>query len=500
MSSKTWLTRRNVLRGLGVGLALPWLESLSPSPAQAQAASTPIKRYLLMYFPCGVARDYWAPTGQGAAAAWSLSALLEPLQAYKQYLQVLSNVGQEELYNAGVNPNPSHSLYCAPSFSCTVPDTKQPILNGVTSDQILAKSLNDRLLAQNAAPPPFKSLQTGCSTMNSSPDGRHPSMTRSISWAASDVPLYKEVNPQKVFDTLSMQLAPGGASDPANQALAQLRKDRKLSLLDYVASEATSLNTKLSPSDRHRLDQFLTSVQEIEGRVRVQGATMPTGAHKDYTRPTMSASYNERRPGATLTPDPAGYDRDTHAELMNDLISMAFETDLTRVITHMLDDARSEYHYNFLHQRTFTKGSQTSVLSATDGPLSTVTNGDLLGYHGLSHAGDSNNGFATVNRWFVEKFASLLGRLTLAKEADGTSVLDNTLVLFMSGMQGSSHQLTKLPVVFASGNPLFKADYHNNFASQVRLADVHLTILKNAFGVDIDQLGYSQGIVPELLA
>jgi len=499
MSSKTWITRRNVLRGAGVGLALPWLESLAPAPARAQAAPTPIKRYLLLYFPCGVARDYWSPKGQGAGAAWSLSALLEPLLEYKKYLQVLSNVGQEELYNNGVNPNPSHSLYCAPSFSCTVPDTSKPILNGPTTDQILAKALNDRLLAQNLTPPAFKSLQTGCSTMNSNPDGRHPSMTRSVSWSASDVPLYKEVNPQKVFDTLSMQLAPGGATDPANQALAQLRKDRKLSILDYVSSEATSLNTKLSVSDRRRLDQFLTSVKEIEGRVQSQGATMPI-THKDYPRPTMSASYNERRPGATLTPDPAGYNRDTHAELMNDLISMAFETDLTRVMTHMLDDARSEYHYNFLHQREFTKGSQTSVLSASDGPVSTVTNGDLLGYHGLSHAGDNNNGFATINRWFVEKFASLLGRLTTAQEADGKSVLDNTFVLFMSGMQGSSHQLTKLPVVFASGSPVFKADYHNNFPAQVRLADVHLTILKNGFGVDIDKLGYSQGVVSDLLA
>lgn len=501
MNHKTRTNRRNVLRGLGVGLALPWLESLAPSAAQAQAVGTPVKRYLLMYFPCGVARAYWPPKGQGAGSAWSLSALLEPLKDYKQHLQVLSNVGQEALYNAGENPNPSHSLYCAPSFSCTVPDTKLPILGGPTTDQIIAKKMADDIAAKGLVAQPFKSLQLGCSTMNSNPDGRHSSITRSVSWSASDVPLYKEVNPQKVFDSLTTQLAPGGATDPANQALAQLRKDRKLSILDYVLDEANTLNGKLSVSDRRRLGQFLSSVREVEGRVQAQGATM-TGSTKTYTRPTLTASYNERRPGAALMADPNGYNRNDHAEVMNDLISMAFETDLTRVVTHMLDDARSEYHYNFLKQRTFTAGSNTSVPGTDDGMLTTVQQGDLLGYHGLSHDGDNNNGYATVNHWFVEKFASLLRRLSTTMETDGSgkSVLDNTFVLFMSGMQGSGHQLTKLPIVMAGGSSVFKQDYHHNFASQMRLANVHLTILQSAFGVQMDKLGYSNGTVPELLA
>jgi len=495
MNPKTWLSRRNVLRGLGVGLALPWLESLSIKAAQA-ATAAPTKRYLLMYFSCGVARAYWPPQGAGAGSAWKLSALLEPLSPHKKSIQVVSNVGQEALYNSGVNPNPSHSLYCAPSFSCTVPDVSKPILGGPTVDQVIAQNIGGIAASGSTIPPAFKSLQVGCSTMNSNPDGRHPSMTRSVSWSASDVPLYKEVNPQAVFDNLVMQLAPGGGANPQNQALAELRKARDISVLDYVAEEATSLQTKLSASDRHRLDQFLSSVADIEGRAKAQGTAMTSG--KVYTRPTLSASYNERRPGAVLKADPEGYDRNTHAEVMNDLITMAFETNLTRVISHMLDDARSEYHYNFLKQRTFTKGSLTST--QLDVPITTIQQGDLLGYHGLSHDGDNNDGYATVNRWFVEKFASLLDRLSMSMEADGKSVLDNTLILFMSGMQGSSHQLTQLPVVIAGGNGIFKTDYHNNFPAQVKLADVHLTMMKNGFGIQLDHFGYSGGIVEELLA
>jgi hypothetical protein len=489
MNPKTVLSRRNVLRGLGVGLALPWLESLPVQVAQAQVQS-PVRRYLLYYFPCGVARAFWPPTGAGAGSEWSLSALLEPLAPYKQYLQVLSNVGQEELYNAGTNPNPSHSLYCAPSMSCTVPDTELPILGGPTSDQVIAQHIGGGS--------PFPSgLQTGCSTMNSSSDSRHPAISRSISWAASDQPLYKEVNPQAVFDTLVTQLAPGGAVDPEVQALAEQRKQRDLSVLDYVLDEATSLNTRLSASDRRKLDQFLTSVREVEGRVRLQGTSMP-GSTKTYTRPTLSATYNERRSNDPIeADDPPGYNRDEHAEVMNDLITMAFETDLTRVISHMLDDARSDYHYRFLKQREFQGSSSAEI----DAPLDTLLQGDLLGYHGLSHDGDNNNGVATVNHWFVQKFASLLGRLSTAMEADGSgSVLDNTFVLFMSGMQGSSHELVRLPVVFAGGGGVFKTDYHNDFPGQVRLADVHLTIMQSAFGIDLPSFGYSGGNVPALLA
>lgn len=485
MNHKTWLNRRNVLHGLGVGLALPWLESLSPNSVVAQAAR-PTKRYLLMYFPCGVARAFWPPKGAGAGTAWQLSALLEPLAPYKQYLQVISGGGQEALYNAGVNPNPSHSLYCAPSFSCTVPDEKLPLLGGPTVDQIIAQNIGGGS--------PFKSLQLGCSTMNSNPDGRHPSITRSVSWEASDRPLYKEVNPQKVFDTLVAQLAPGGADGSEAQAAAALRKARDLSVLDFVLEDARALSPKLSASDRNRLDQFLTSVQDIEARTKSQGTSMPTG--KTYTRPTLSASYNERRPGAALEEEPMGYNRNLHAEVMNDLITMAFETNLTSVISHMLDDARSEYHYHFLKQRNFVGATSTEI----DAPITTVLQGDLLGYHGLSHDGDNNNGFATVNRWFVEKLASLLGRLTASTEAEGKTLLDDTIVLFMSGMQGSSHQLTQLPIVLASGGNVLKKDYHNDFKEQMPLANMHLTILQKGFGIQQDKLGYSTGIVDGLLA
>jgi hypothetical protein len=496
MMPKSWLTRRNVLRGLGVGLALPWLESLCPAPAKAQAAAGKTKRYVFVYFSNGVARAFWPPTGSGAGTAWQLSALTEPLKDVKQHIQVLSNVGQKELF--GGNPNPSHSQLCAPTTSCTVNDASKPILGGPSIDQVIAQNLKLDMSTQT----PFASLQLGCSTMPSYPDGQHPAISRSISWSASDQPLYKDVDPQTVFDKLVAQLAPGGGmmGNPEADAMAKLRKDRDLSVLDYVLDEANTLNTKLSTSDKRKLEQFMTSVRELETRVKQQGTTMP-GATKTYTRPTMSATYAERVDiKAVSENDPAGYNRNTHAELMNDLITMAFETDLTRVVSHMLDDARSDYHYRFLKQRNFANGTSTEI----DAPLDTVLQGDLLGLHALQHDGDNNNGFATVNHWFVQKFAGLVDRLSKATEPDGsgTSVLDNTILVFMSGMQGSNHQADQLPIVLAGkGGGVFKTDYHHDFPTEVRLADVHLTVLQKGFGFEsVAKHGNSGGIVDALLA
>jgi hypothetical protein len=279
---------------------------------------------------------------------------------------------------------------------------------------------------------------------------------------------------------------------PEAKAAADLRKARSLSVLDYVLADANALKGELSKSDQARLEQFLSSVRDREARAKLVGTTMTSG--KTYTRPTLAATYTERKPGSVLM-DEGDYNRNDHAEVMNDMIQMAFETNQTNVITHMLDDARSEYHYKFLKQRTFS--GQTSV--ENDVPLTTVQQGDLLGYHGLSHDGDNNNGYATVNRWFVEKLASLLQRMTTPPAGGGPTLLDDTLILFMSGMQGSSHQLTKLPIVLATNGKVFKGDYHNNFPMQVPLANIHLTIMQKAFGLDMAQLGYSTGIVDGLL-
>jgi hypothetical protein len=339
--------------------------------------------------------------------------------------------------------------------------------------------------------------------MNSNPDGRHPSMTRSISWAASDQPLYKEVNPQKVFDSLMMQLAPGGGN-AENEAIAKLRRDRDLSVLDYVMDEAKALNPKLSVSDRRRLDQFLTSVGDIEARAKAQGTGMPSTG-KTYTRPTLSASYNERRPGAVLEAEPDGYNRNLHAEVMNDLITMAFETNLTRVVSHMLDDARSEFEYRNIPAADrlrvgldYNAGSSLHYHSSQHGPgdiASAPANG---GYPVLT---PSNLDFTAINYWISRKAAELAQRLDSIPEGAGT-VLDNTVMVFMSEMRTHDHDGYDLPIVMLGGGGVFQQDAHVAYQAlgkDRQLRDLWFTIMRQYFKMDITSFGDQAGGVPNAL-
>jgi hypothetical protein len=475
---------------MGTCLALPWLETFS-KPLHAQAA-TQATRYIFIYFPNGVAHDFWSPTGTGAGDAWTLSALQEPLAPYKQYCSVLTNVGQTELF--GGNPNPSHSQLAGPTWTGARNDPAAADCGGPSIDQVLAANIGTAT--------PFDSLQLGLSTMNSYPDGQHPAISRSMSWSNATTPLYKEVNPQAVFDSLIEQIGPGGGTagpDPTAVAAAELRKARDLSALDFVMADAESLKLKLSSSDNTRLDQFLDSVRDLEGRVQLQMPGMG-GTGGNFTRPTLSASYQERADIKNVDPnDPQGYTREAHAEVMNDLITMAFQTDMTRVISLMQDDARSDYHYNFLKQRTFAGNSSTETATQLESPL----NGDLLGFHALQHDGDSNDGFATVNHWLVSKFASLIDRFAMTPDptVPGKMLIDTTYMQFQSGMQGSNHQADMLPIVIAgAGGGVYKMNQHHSFPSEVRLADVHLTLLQAGFGLsNVTSFGNSGGIVDALL-
>jgi hypothetical protein len=197
------------------------------------------------------------------------------------------------------------------------------------------------------------------------------------------------------------------------------------------------------------------------------------------------------RPDATYSVGntPEGYDRGEHATLMIDLVVMALQCDLTRVVSFMLDDARSDFVYDFITEREFTD----------DG--SAPTDRRVGGYHGLQHAGDRNNGFATIGWWNAERAAELATKLAAIDEGDGSSVLDNTVITFASGMNGGNHDARNLPLaLIGGGGGVLKRDQHFAFGSEQRLADVHLTIVREVFGIEAEAFGASEGVIPDLLA
>lgn len=476
------ISRRTVLRGAGVALTLPWLEGLQPR--RALAAPNPVARFLCMYFPNGAAADFWTPTGQGEAAGWQLSPLLQPFASLKQKMTVLTNVENYSAMQGDQFVEPSHARCTGAFLTCHDSDLlreqnggAEPI-NGVSLDQVIAAAIGNNTV--------LPSMQTGLSTLNSYEDGRHASLSRSISWASQQQPLFKEVNPQAVFDRLVSAGAVNGGNggggmeeDPE----AARRRALKKSALDYILDATNRVSAKLGAADKIRLDQFLTSVRTLEQRVSAVAGTMAPSA-------SMCSVGNRPPDPYAVANVPDGYNRGVHADVMNDLLVMALQCDVTRVITHMLDDARSDFVYDHLTNREF---------NATG---STAGNGQVAGFHGLQHAGDSNNGYATINHWLAERTHALCERLDEIQEGDGT-LLDNTVVLYGSGMHGSNHDANELPIALIGGGGLgLRTDQHVVFPATPGdrpLRDVYHTLLKQCYGVDMAFGRSVNGAAPQLV-
>jgi hypothetical protein len=477
MNSKTW-TRRQILKGTGVALSLPWMESLAPSRAQAATAGVK-KRYITMYFPNGTA-DFWKPTGSGAT--WNLSAILEPFTPMKAKLLVIQNIGNYSPFGGHIEPSHGHN-----AASAWTGVKAAGMNNGISVDQVIG----NQLVTNNGGqlPTPLHSIQLGLSTLDSSPDGIAAQNSRSMSWKDAATPLYKIVSPQAAFD----RLVGTGAAMPSMMAnsmpdpLAERRRLLKKSALDYITNDATTLQARLSTSDKVRLDNFLTSVRDLEARVAMPSMQVGGGGNCSNTaRPTWTAAVGNTAPD---------YNRGVHASLMIDLTVMAIQCDITRVVSFMLDDARSDYVYNFITQRNFQGGGNTSVPGTAP----------VGGYHGLQHAGNTNDGFATIGWWNAQRVNELAQKLDAIKEGAG-SLLDNTVIHMMSGMHGGNHDGLDLPIaIVGSGGGVLKQNQYINGGGK-NLADLHLTIINKVFGGTLASFGtpmggYTHGtMIPDILA
>jgi len=457
------LTRRHLLRGAGVALALPWLESLEPKLARGQTV-LPRVRFVPIFFPLGTA-SFWKPKAPGVGAAWQLSPILEPLTPVKSQVTVLAHVDQTAYGPMG--PSPSNGPLTGSfltgakcSFSSAPGGNGQ---NGVSIDQRFAQTL--------VGATPLPSLQLGLSTQNSYCDATPCAYSRSISWKDATTPLFKLVDPQAIFDAIVASDAP---IDPA----AKGRRAARKSVLDFVIGNASKLQPRLGHSDRARMDEFLTSVRELELRVAAPSLTTPPCA--PLTRPTWSAS---------TTSVPADYSRDTHANLVVDLIVMALSCDVTRVVSLMLDDARSDFPYDFLDVRTFT------ATGSTPGPAGEKCT-NLVGY---ANTTPTNTAWATIDWWYVSKLARLCEKLAAIPDGGGASMLDNSLVWFGSG-QWEEWRPTDLPTLYVgSGGGRLKVDRYIDFAPSQSLSNVYLTFLRSVFLQADASFGDSTGVIPDIV-
>jgi hypothetical protein len=318
--------------------------------------------------------------------------------------------------------------------------------------------------------------------------------------------MYKTVNPQAVFDRLVTAGAPmnGVTVGPTmpnnnmpNPALAQTKALQK-SVLDSVLGSATTLRTKLSTGDQARVDQYLTSVRDLEKLVAAPAMQVPTGG-------TTTGCTGIPRPAEAFIDgvNPPDYSRETHANLMIQLVTLAFACDLTRTISFMLDDSRSDYVYSHVPMRLFNKPVGVAV-----GMGSSAGTGTCGGYHGLQHAGNANDGFATIIWWMATKANAIAQALQAIPEGSG-NVLDNTVITFCSGMYGGNHDGLNIPIaLIGGGGGVLKKDVFTQFATTrqttygggANLTDLHLTLIQKVFGGTQTTFGeHSTGIIPELL-
>jgi hypothetical protein len=447
-------TRRHILRGAGVALALPWLESLAPRRARGQSPPTTL-RFVPIYFPLGnrylLDPDYWTPTTPGQGDAWQLSPILEPFQPVKSQVAVLGNVDQTAWGSATVDPG--NGQLTGAYLTCVKESGPSDATNGVSIDQ--------RIAAVTGA----SSLQLGLSTLDSYCDGSPCVFSRSISFDESGASLGKLVDPQAVFDLI----VSGGQPNPAPPDAAA-----RESVLDFVIGNATSLAPRLGASDRALMDQYLTSVRDLETRVAAVAACQP------IPRPTLSANVN------AVPPD---YNRDVHADVMIDLIVMALSCDKARVVSFMLDDARSDFVYDFLPLRHFTAAGSTPATGNVGVSPLVAANGD-----------GGNDQWMTIDWWYASKASTLCQKLGAIPDGPGVSLLDNSIVWFGSGQQGEN-VATNLPVLYVGGGGgVLRTNSALRFAPSQSLSNVYLTFLRNVFGAADARFADSTGVIPDLLA
>ncbi|MBA3541700.1 MAG: DUF1552 domain-containing protein [Deltaproteobacteria bacterium] len=373
-------------------IGLPFLASLRPRLARG-AEPIPPRRFIAFYLPCGIVMNNWTPSGDGAG--WTASPILTPLEAHRSKLQILTGLDNTPGRSDGGG---DHAAGTGSFLTCThVRKTAgSDIYNGISVDQMLAPVLSDRL--------PLPSLELGTdggSSVGDCDTGYSCSYARSIAWSGPTTPLPKQTNPAAVFDRLF-----AGYDPDASAADIAKRQMYRTSVLDGALAEADSLRLKLGRTDQSKLDEYMSSVRDLEVRIAQPAKVCRPGA----------------RPDGDL-------DIATRSRAMIDLMGIAIECDLTRVITFMLGNAGS--------------GNTHPQIGVTES------------HHELSH--HMNNAanlekLTLINRWEMEQLAYLLTKLDAIDDGNGITALDNSVVFCSSEIEdGDAHRHTNMPVVVAGG-------------------------------------------------
>jgi hypothetical protein len=439
--TKKSLHRRSFLRGLGTTLALPLLDAMVPAfGATTNGAKAPV-RLAFVYHPTGAIMNRWTPTVEGAG--FEMTPALKALEPFRDRLLVLSGLAQVNGRALGDGPG-DHAREGATWLTGVHPKKTEGagIYCGISADQIAAKELGKHTqLASLELGLESPSLAGGCDS------GYSCAYTNTLSWRNETTPLPVEFHPRVVFDRL---FGEGDSTDPAARSK---RLEEQRSVLDYVSGSVDRLQTRLGKGDRNKLSQYLEAVRDIERRIQkaeIQNATLKL--------PVLD------RPSSV----PEAFE--DHARLMMDLQVLAFQTDMTRVITLMLGRAGSNRSY--------------PSIGVSDG------------HHSITHHQNDPvkvENVAKIDAHLVGTFAYLLEKLKATPDGDG-NLLDHSMILYGSSLADANrHTHHDLPIVLAGGGGgQLKGGRHIRYAQETPLNNLILNMLDKA-GVRTDKFGDSTG-------
>jgi hypothetical protein len=438
------LSRRTVLRGLGVTVALPFLDSMVPAfTALAKTAAKPTRRLGAFYLPNGMMLRNWTPKTEGSH--FQLSPILTPLEPIRDQVVVLTG-----LTNAPANPRPGegsgdHSRASATFLTgVNVKKTEgRDIQNGVSLDQIVARELGRETQLSSIE------LTLESNEAAGSCDGGYScAYSSTVAWANSTTPLPTENHPRRVFERL---LGSTGSTDPRVRA-AQMAGDR--SMLDSVTQEIGQLQKTLGPGDRAKLSQYLESVRDVERRIQ--------RAEEQSSRELPSV------------PQPRGIP-DTYAEhatLMLDLLVLAYQADLTRVCTFLMAREQSNQAYPAI--------------------------GVSEAHHSVSHHQNDPEKIAKVTKidlHHVMLFTQFAEKLKALPDGDG-SILDHSMFIYGAGIgDGDRHDHENLAImVVGGGTGTVSGGRHIVVKKDTPLTNLHLTLLEK-MGMPMEKFGDSTGAI-----
>jgi hypothetical protein len=439
------ITRRTVLKGLGAAVALPWLEVMTPVASAAPAAKLPV-RAAFLYVPNGIHMQDWTPKVEGTLG--ELPATLEPLKAFKNDINVFSGLALDKAKANGDGPGDHARAQAAFLTGRQARKTNgSDIRAGQSADQWIAQHIGDNTK--------FSSIEIGIEGGRQSGNcdsGYSCAYQTNFSWRDDNTPNAKEIDPKQVFERL---FGTGSAKDrDENRA----KRDRSTkSILDFVNEEAKALNNSLGASDQRKMDEYLTAVRELE--LRIQRAQEVKNAKPSF-KPEMAS------------PTGIPKDRMQHMRLMSDLMVLAFQADLTRVVTFPFANDGSNHNY--------------SAIGVPDG------------HHEISHHGNDKKKqekIQKINKFHIEQLAYLLEKLKSVKEGEKT-LLDQVMLVYGGGIgDGNRHNHDNLPILMAGhGGGKIKTGRHLTFAKDTPLMNLYLAMF-DRLGCGTKSFGDSTGVL-----